>query len=148
MIHDSTNPILEYEVMGGMRRTLRRTQMIGAIFSLSFLLPSVATASPIIGRATVIDGDTLEIGQTRIRLSGVDAPEHDQICTYQNDKLYLCGQEAATALDAWLSITNGRNELYFADRQFLFCENRRVEDEKRCLSRKHLVRALLMAIAL
>lgn len=71
--------------------------------ALVLLLPSLAAANPIVGRASVIDGDTIDIGKVRIRLSGIDAPEHDQICTDQNDKRYLCGQEAATALDAWLA---------------------------------------------
>jgi endonuclease YncB( thermonuclease family) len=34
-----------------------------------------AIATSLIGRASVIDGDTLEIHGTRIRLFGIDAPE-------------------------------------------------------------------------
>ena len=32
------------------------------------------------GRARVIDGDTLDVGGTRVRLHGVDAPEAGQSC--------------------------------------------------------------------
>jgi endonuclease YncB( thermonuclease family) len=43
-----------------------------------------AEASPggqnINGLAVVIDGDTITIGQKKIRLYGIDAPEKDQIC--------------------------------------------------------------------
>jgi endonuclease YncB( thermonuclease family) len=35
-------------------------------------------ASDLAGQASVIDGDTLEIHGTRIRLWGIDAPESDQ----------------------------------------------------------------------
>ncbi|WP_340116168.1 thermonuclease family protein [Pelagibius sp. 7325] len=58
-----------------------------------------AVASPeiIVGQASVVDGDTLEIHGTRIRLHGIDAPESDQLCTRQHDK-YRCGQSAALAL--------------------------------------------------
>ena len=65
---------------------------------LIFSLPTTALAEPIIGRASVIDADTLEIHGKRIRLHGIDAPESDQLCTRQG-KSYRCGQAAALALD-------------------------------------------------
>jgi endonuclease YncB( thermonuclease family) len=34
----------------------------------------------LIGQASVIDGDTLEIHGMRIRLWGIDAPESSQLC--------------------------------------------------------------------
>lgn len=45
--------------------------------------------------ATVIDGDTIRIGQVRYRLYGIDAPEKAQKCR-KNDADWACGQ-AATA---------------------------------------------------
>lgn len=53
------------------------------------------------GRASVIDGDTLDLAGRRIRLWGVDAPESRQTCT-QAGVPWRCGQQAANALDAWL----------------------------------------------
>ena len=44
------------------------------------LLSSAALADSFVGQASVIDGDTLEIHGTRIRLWGVDAPESTQLC--------------------------------------------------------------------
>ncbi len=53
--------------------------------------------SPIIGRASVIDGDTLEVHGQRIRLWGIDAPEGRQTCTRAGET-YRCGTEAARHL--------------------------------------------------
>lgn len=59
-----------------------------------------ATATDLIGRASIIDGDTLEIHGTRIRLWGMDAPESAQLCRNDDSDLYRCGAKAANDLDA------------------------------------------------
>ena len=48
--------------------------MRAAILALACLLPALAQAADIAGTASVIDGDTLDIHGTRIRLHGIDAP--------------------------------------------------------------------------
>ena len=60
------------------------------------LVPPLGSQT-ITGQASVIDGDTIEIHGTRIRLHGIDAPESSQTCTTQG-KTYRCGQQAAFAL--------------------------------------------------
>lgn len=50
------------------------------------------------GIASVIDGDTIEIRGTRIRLFGIDAPERGQTCKTAAGESYFCGQTAALAL--------------------------------------------------
>jgi len=55
-------------------------------------------AEMLAGRASVIDGDTMELHGTRIRLFGVDAPEAAQTCTHDDGSEWRCGREAALKL--------------------------------------------------
>ena len=67
------------------------------------LLSSAAVADDFVGQASVIDGDTLEIHGTRIRLWGIDAPESSQLCRDDNSSLYRCGAQAASDLDTFVA---------------------------------------------
>src|SRR5215468_1466687 len=66
-------------------------------------LSNMALADQFMGQASVIDGDTLEIHGTRIRLWGVDAPESNQLCRGEASLQYRCGAQAANELDAIIS---------------------------------------------
>ena len=59
--------------------------------------------SPIVVLAALIDGDTLEIHGTRIRLWGIDAPESSQVSRGEDSLQYRCGAEAANELDAFIA---------------------------------------------
>ncbi|MBR0939077.1 thermonuclease family protein [Bradyrhizobium jicamae] len=67
------------------------------------LLSNVASADDFVGQASVIDGDTLEIHGTRIRLWGIDAPESSQLCRGEDSLQYRCGVQAANDLDAFIA---------------------------------------------
>jgi endonuclease YncB( thermonuclease family) len=54
------------------------------------------------GRATVIDGDTLEVAGERIDIFGIDAPEQDQTCGRGGGGTWNCGAEA-TRLMRWMA---------------------------------------------
>jgi endonuclease YncB( thermonuclease family) len=71
---------------------------VAALASIS-LVTIVLGGSPaiaeIVGRATVIDGGTIEIGGRRIRLYGIEAPANDRLCGVP---AWRCGQESTFAL--------------------------------------------------
>lgn len=54
---------------------------------------------PVSGVARIIDGDSLEVAGTRVRIFGIDAPEARQQCRDAKGESYACGREAARALD-------------------------------------------------
>lgn len=68
-------------------------------FLLVSIVPLPASAQIIVGAATAVDGDSLEMAGTRIRLFGVDALEGRQTCQ-RNGATWACGQEAASQLAA------------------------------------------------
>lgn len=68
-----------------------------AVFLMSSNLPAESSAN-VVGQASVIDGDTLEIRNTRIRLQAIDAPETGQLCRHHHARPWRCGQAAALAL--------------------------------------------------
>jgi len=72
--------------------------VFGGLISMGVRADAVASTELIQGRASVVDGDTLEVQGTRIRLFGIDAPESAQTCLDQSSKTYRCGQRAAFAL--------------------------------------------------
>ena len=72
-----------------------------ATFASIVILVSIGSSQadePIVGRASVTDGDTVVIRDTRIRLHGIDAPESAQLCKDAAGRDYRCGQVAALAL--------------------------------------------------
>src|SRR4029077_12568729 len=70
------------------------------------LLPLVMSAgSPIGGVAHVVDGDTIVVAGTTLRLAGIDAPELGQTCQGA-ERSFDCGRLVAGALRTYIA---GRN---------------------------------------
>ena len=76
------------------------------LIGLFFILFSIEGRSQnlIIGKAKVIDGDTIHIGKNKIRLHGIDAPETEQNCTLKKEK-WNCGIQSTQAL---INLISGR----------------------------------------
>lgn len=73
------------------------------IVAMVLMLPFPAIAADLVGRASVIDGDTIEVQGVRIRFDGVDAPESRQVCRDAVGTPYRCGRMAAEALNVFLA---------------------------------------------
>ena len=74
-----------------------------AVLRLILLLATFLSAAPVaandlVGVASVIDADTLEIRGVRVRLHGIDTPESRQSCMRASGAQWRCGQQAALAL--------------------------------------------------
>ena len=64
-----------------------------AFVFILFFYNNLFAAELINGNTKIIDGDTLHIGKYKIRLHGIDAPELNQNCLF-NDKVWNCGKES------------------------------------------------------
>lgn len=65
--------------------------------ALAILSATPAAAAPLVGEGRAIDGDSLMVGTTEVRLFGIDAPELHQSCT-RNEAPWSCGSAAADQL--------------------------------------------------
>jgi endonuclease YncB( thermonuclease family) len=81
----------------------------GAFFVLASitLIPAIARAvtgpgsdqpAVVTGLGRVVDGDTLDVGATRVRLEGIDAPEMAQTCRTATGESWACGKASAAFL--------------------------------------------------
>jgi endonuclease YncB( thermonuclease family) len=73
--------------------------------------PKKSNKPTLSGVPRIIDGDTIRIGNTRIRLHGIDAPEARQTCTIADGTEWRCGQEA----------TNGIGQCSTRQHRYLCC---------------------------
>jgi endonuclease YncB( thermonuclease family) len=86
--------------------TQNRSAVRWCATAIVLALASYAAADDLTGQTSVIDGDTLEIHGTRIRLWGVDSPESAQLCRGEDSLQYRCGAKAA---NVWTpSLQGGR----------------------------------------
>jgi endonuclease YncB( thermonuclease family) len=72
------------------------TAKSSAIFTC--IVAAAAAAGDISGVPRIVDGDTVQIAATKIRLSGIDAPETDQLCLDAKALRWSCGIAARDEL--------------------------------------------------
>ena len=64
---------------------------ICSCFALLIVIALPLHAAEITGKVRVIDGDTIDVGKTRIRIHGIDAPERGQPCNTIAGQNWACG---------------------------------------------------------
>jgi endonuclease YncB( thermonuclease family) len=64
----------------------------------------------------VVDGDSFTIGQRKMRLDGIDAPEYRQICRDEAAREWTCGKAARAALEKILAEPGVACEVEVKDR--------------------------------
>jgi endonuclease YncB( thermonuclease family) len=72
--------------------------MIRLVIFAAFLIATPAMAADITGIPRIMDGDTVEIENVKIRLSGIDAPETHQYCVDPAGDRWDCGNTARDEL--------------------------------------------------
>jgi len=83
-------------------RSVGGTLAVALCILVAACTPAASHITDLTGRASVVDGDTLEMRGERVRLWGVDAFESRQLCQ-RSSGTYRCGQVAANSLDARLA---------------------------------------------
>jgi hypothetical protein len=81
---------------------LSMTAFVVAGGVLAYALSLRAPRPQIAGHARIIDGDSLMVAGTEVRLWGIDAPELFQRCTREGREVQ-CGREASRALIAMVA---------------------------------------------
>ena len=79
---------------------VQKTLIFKLLFIILFcfvLSTNVQSQKLIKGTAKVIDGDTIHIGNYKIRLHGIDAPEKKQTCNFEENE-WNCGEESTLFL--------------------------------------------------
>ena len=64
---------------------------------LLLFVTNISHSKTIIGKARIIDGDTIHIKSNKIRLHGIDAPETKQTCKINNEN-WFCGKQSTKEL--------------------------------------------------
>lgn len=77
-------------------------RVAGALLAIS-AVSGVVSAETVSGPVRLIDGDTLEISGTVVRLHGIDAPETGQSCTRSDGRRFACGLAALDGLRAFVA---------------------------------------------
>lgn len=83
-----------------MAGVLGRTPSVGGV---GILTGSLQATRSVAGRAVVLGPGLLQVGSTPVRLSGIEVPERDQVCTRPGNRRWRCGDASTAALQRLLT---------------------------------------------
>lgn len=66
-------------------------RLAAALFAL--LLPGTGRSADLVGSAAVVSANTIAVGDTRVRLVGIDGPRPDHVCV-RDESEWECGRSA------------------------------------------------------
>ena len=72
------------------------------LFTFFAVVPSISNAE-----LRIMDADTIELHGEKIRFSGIDAPEMNQLCRNAENQEYNCGLTGSRALEDVITQSNG-----------------------------------------
>jgi endonuclease YncB( thermonuclease family) len=75
-----------------------RAAAIAAVIAMSLPAPAVGAGKALTDMVSVIDGDSVMVGETEVRLHGVDAPEAHERC-FVSGRRVPCGAMATAELE-------------------------------------------------
>lgn len=68
-------------------------RLLSLLLFMTLLNTGIVKAEEVIGKAIIVDGDTIEINKMKIRLYGIDAPEAGQKCKRKTVAVGLVGMK-------------------------------------------------------
>lgn len=90
---------------------------LAALVAFTLLAAPASSGQAVVsGMIHVIDGDTFDVGQTRVRLHGIDAPENTQTCIGNDGLDWACGAWVSDQVRAGFQGAKARCETVDIDR--------------------------------
>jgi endonuclease YncB( thermonuclease family) len=72
--------------------------VVTIICLVAMMEPAVAKPNEFTGVPKIIDGDTVQFGEIRLQMEGIDAPQTDQLCFDDTGRRWKCGVAATEHL--------------------------------------------------
>lgn len=88
--------------------------VLGLIAAIAARCAPQVVQGTIEGRPRLVDGDSFFVGQTEVRMQGIDAPEGRQTCT-RDRREWRCGEDARRTLEKLLGGRPIRCDIHSTD---------------------------------